>query len=93
MSIGINLKGIDAYEHTNEQCNKCIASQMKAKPFPLRQPLKRKATKPFEIIYIDLLTRLKDALDSYYKYLLVIVDDYTRYSWVYRLKSKHIDYV
>jgi hypothetical protein len=45
------------------------------------------------MIYMDLLTRPKDALDGYYKYLLVIVDDYTRYLWVYRLKSKHIDYV
>ena len=93
MSTGINLKGMDAHEHTNERCDECIAGQMKAKPFPLRQPPKRKATRPFEIIYIDLLTRPEDVLDGHYKYLLVIVDDYTRYSWVYRLKSKHIDHV
>jgi hypothetical protein len=93
MSTGINLKGIDAYEHTNKRCNKCIASQIKAKPFPLRQLPKQKATRPFEMIYMDLLTGPKDALDGYYKYLLVIVDDYTRYLWVYKLKSKHIDYV
>ena len=93
MSTSINLKGMDAYEHTDERCDECIASQMKAKPFPLRQPPKRKTTRPFKIIYMDLLTRPEDALNSYYKYLLVIVDDYTRYSWVYRLKSKHIDHV
>ena len=51
------------------------------KTFPLRQPPKRKGTKPFEMIHIDLLTGPEEALDSHYKYLLVIIDDYTRYSW------------
>ena len=40
---------------------------------------------------MDLLTGPEEALDGHYKYLLVIIDDYTRYSWVYGLKSKHIE--
>jgi hypothetical protein len=31
------------------------------------------------MIYIDLLSGPEEALDSYFKYLLVIIDDYTRY--------------
>jgi len=90
-STGINLKGMDAHEYANERCDECMAGQMKAKPFPLRQPPKRKATKPFEMIYMDLLTGPEEALDGHFIYLLVIVNDYNRYSWVYGLRSKHIE--
>jgi hypothetical protein len=90
MSTGMNLKGIDAHEvgDTNERCGECMMGQMKVKPFPLRQPTRRKATRPFEMIHMDLLTGPEDALDGHYKYLFVIIDDYTRYSWVYGLKDK-----
>jgi len=90
-STGVTLKGMDAHEFADERCDECMAGQMKAKPFPLRQPPKRKGTKPFEMIHMDLLTGPEEALDGHYRYLLVIVDDYTRYSWVYGLKSKHIE--
>jgi hypothetical protein len=90
-STGITLKGMDAHIDADERCNECMAGQMKAKPFPLRQPPKRKGIKPFEMIHMDLLEGPEAALDGHYKYLLVIIDDYTRYSWVYGLKSKHIE--
>ena len=88
---GITLKGMDAHIDADERCDECMAGQMKAKPFPLRQPPKRKGIKPFEMIHMDLLEGPEAALDGHYKYLLVIIDDYTRYSWVYGLKSKHIE--
>ena len=93
MSTGMNLRGIDAHEvgDINERCDECMMGQMKAKPFPLRQPTNRRATRPFEMIYIDLLTGPESALDGRYKYLLVIVDDYIRYSWVYGLRDKDIE--
>jgi hypothetical protein len=50
MSTGITLRGMDAHEHADERCDECMAGQMKAKPFPLRQPPKRRATRPFELI-------------------------------------------
>jgi len=94
-STGLNLKGMDAHVGADERCDECMAGQMKAKPFPLRQPPNRKGTRPFEMIYMDLLEAPKGqlALDGHYQYLLIIVDDYTRYSWAYGLKSKHIDKV
>jgi hypothetical protein len=66
---------------------------MKAKSFPLRQPFKRRVIRLFKIIYIDLLSGPKEALDSHFKYLLVIIDNYTRYLWVYGLRSKYIEVV
>ena len=91
-STGIKLKGMDAHAGANERCDECMAGQMKAKPFPLRQPPDRKGTRPFEMIYMDLLEAPKEhpALDGHYHWLLVIVDDYTRYSWAYGLKSKEL---
>ena len=86
---------MDAHVSANERCDECMAGQMKAKPFPLKQPPNRKGTRPFEMIYMDLLEAPKGqpALDGHYHWLLVIIDDYTRYSWAYGLKSKHIDKV
>ena len=37
-SIGIKLKEIDAYANANKRYDECIIGQMKAKPFPLKQP-------------------------------------------------------
>jgi hypothetical protein len=45
------------------------------------------------MIYIDLLSGPEEALDGYFKYLLVIIDDYTRYLWVYGFRSKYIEAV
>ena len=90
-STGITLKGMDAHEFADERCDECMAGQMKAKPFPLRQPPLRKGTRSFEMIHMDLLEGPGPALDGHYEYVLVIIDDYTRYSWVYGLRSKHIE--
>jgi Reverse transcriptase (RNA-dependent DNA polymerase)/Integrase core domain len=90
-STGITLKGMDAHEFADERCDECMAGQMKAKPFPLRQPPLRKGTRPFEMVHMDLLEGPGPALDGHYEYVLVIIDDYTRYSWVYGLRSKHIE--
>jgi hypothetical protein len=71
---------MDAHKSADERCDECMAGQMKAKPFPLRQPPNRRGSKPFEMIHIDLLKGPEAALDGHYEYLLVIIDDYTRYS-------------
>jgi hypothetical protein len=68
-----------------------MAGQIKAKLFPLKQPPKRKGTKPFKMIHMDLLEGPEIALNGHYRYLLVIINDYTRYSWVYGLKFKYIE--
>src|SRR5439155_26686222 len=78
-STGITLKGMDAHEFADERCDECMAGQMKAKPFPLRQPPLRKGTRPFEMSHMDLLEGPGPALDGHYGYVLVIIDDYTRY--------------
>ena len=87
MSTRITLKRMDAHKgsNVNEHYDKCMIGQMKAKLFPLQQPTNRRSKRPFEMIHMDLLTTLESALDGYYKYLLVIVDDYTWYAWVYGL--------
>jgi transposase InsO family protein len=42
---------------------------------------------------MDLLSGPEEALDGYFKYLLVIIDDYIRYLWIYGLRSKYIEVV
>jgi hypothetical protein len=84
---------MNIHKYADERCDECMTEQIKAKLFPLRQPPKRRATRPFEMIHMNLLSGPEEMLNSYYKYLLVIIDDYTRYLWVYGLRSKHIEAV
>ena len=39
---------------------------------------------------MDLFIGPEEALNDRYKYLLIIIDNYIRYSWVYGLKLKYI---
>ena len=57
---------------------------MKAKPY--KESLKR-ATKPFQLIHMDLM---ECSIQSYhkYKYICVIVNDFSSYTWIGLLTLK-----
>ena len=43
---------------------------------------------PFELIHCDLWGPFATCTVEYYKYFFTIVDDFSRYTWVYLLKLK-----
>jgi hypothetical protein len=47
-----------------------------------------KSKKSFELIHTDLMGPVNEASCNRHKYIMVVVDDHTRYAWVYFLKKK-----
>jgi hypothetical protein len=68
----------------------CIVGKIKILPYPRKQPILRRANRPIEILYIDLLQGPCAVLGTGFEYLLIIVDDYTRIAWCIGLKTKDI---
>jgi hypothetical protein len=83
-SIGMKLSSQDMHI-----CDDCKRGQMRAKPFP-EQPTLVRSLRPFDLVHTDLLEGPMRALGEQYKWLLIIVDDYTRFSWCYGLATKDI---
>ena len=81
-----NVNGYKKVELPKEkqQCIGCLKGKMKAKPY--KESLKR-ATKPFQLIHMDLM---ECPIQSYhkYKYICVIVDDFSSYTWIGLLTLK-----
>jgi len=47
-----------------------------------------RSEEPFALIHTDLMGPVGQMSVSQHKYIMVIIDDYTRYAWVYFLKKK-----
>jgi hypothetical protein len=62
---------------------------MRVKLFPEQSTLVR-SLRSFNLVYTDLLEDFIRVLGEQYKWLLIIVDDYTRYTWCYGLATKDI---
>jgi len=66
-----------------EGCNIC-SYKMKNKPY---KKVINNSKEPFELIHMDTVSSPDTSLYGN-KYFLTILDDYTRYAWVYFMKSK-----
>jgi hypothetical protein len=62
---------------------------MCAKPFS-KQPTLVRSLRPFNLMHTNLFESLIRALDEQYKWLIIIINDYTRFAWCYGLVTKNI---
>jgi hypothetical protein len=62
---------------------------MRAKSFP-EQPILVRSLRFFDLVHTDLLEGLMRALGEQYKWLMIIIDNYTRFAWCYGLATKDI---
>ena len=85
-ATGLKLKGKE--KGLRHPCDACKMGQSKAKPHPKKQRTLKRSTRPFELIHVDLLVGTTRSLGESIKYLLIIVDDYSRYTWGIGLKKK-----
>ena len=51
-------------------------------------PSSHRASAPFELLYVELRGLLEKLSTFRHKYIIGIVDDYTRFAWVYFFKEK-----
>lgn len=65
-------------------CSECLINKSHKLPFSQNSIV---STRPLEYIYSDLWTSPILSVDNY-KYYLILIDHFTRYSWLYPLKRK-----
>jgi len=62
----------------------CAGSKLRNKP---HSPNFNRARKPLELIYMDLVGPIDESIQGN-KYFLTILDDYSRFGWIYFMKNK-----
>jgi len=63
----------------------CKLGKSKTLPFSLHKTC---TTKPFEVIHTDVWGIAPVISHEHYKYFVIFIDDFTRFTWVYFLRSK-----
>lgn len=66
-------------------CNSCKLGKSKILPFPIHQS---NVNQPFDMIHSDLWGISPVISHANYKYFITFIDDYSRFTWVYFLRSK-----
>lgn len=67
-------------------CECCLKGKFSRKPFP--PVTTRKTSQPLELIHTDLCGPMENATPSGNRYLMTLIDDFSRYTTVYLLKKK-----
>lgn len=70
---------------SSSPCSACSLRKSKTLPFSVST---NKSTSPFELIHSDLWGPSPVLSAVEYKYFVLFIDDYTRFTWVYLLKRK-----
>ncbi|KAK1605477.1 hypothetical protein QYE76_029150 [Lolium multiflorum] len=70
----------------NRVCRACVEGKMHDSPHPSKTIISSKRI--LELLHVDLFGPVSHASLGAKKHCLVIVDDYSRYTWVYFLKTK-----
>ena len=71
--------------HSNKECVVCPIAKLKRLPFPNSNHMSNHA---FDLIHCDVWGPFAKATHDGFRYFLTIVDDATRSTWVYLMKSK-----
>nr|GEY72719.1 ribonuclease H-like domain, reverse transcriptase, RNA-dependent DNA polymerase [Tanacetum cinerariifolium] len=80
------VHGIPAIKHTTQVCDVCLIKKHSRAPFPKKA--KARSTSPLDLVYGDLCGPITPPTPSGKKYIFLLVDDYSRYMWVYFLSTK-----
>ncbi|KAL8090107.1 hypothetical protein AgCh_039543 [Apium graveolens] len=80
------VRGFPGIQEVKEVCSGCLMSKQTRKPFPSKANYT--AARALELIHGDLCGPIEPAIMGGNKYFLLLVDDFSRYMWIYFLKSK-----
>jgi hypothetical protein len=80
------VRGMPLISQVEQVCEACLAGKHRRAPFP-RQVMAR-TTRPLELLHGDLCGLITPATPSGNRYILLLVDDYSRYMWLTLLPSK-----
>jgi len=80
--------GMPHVDHVEQLCDTGVVTKQKRRPFP-RQASYR-ATEKLELVHSDLCGPVTPTTPGGCRYLLLLVDDASRYMWVVRLDTKEV---
>ncbi|KAK1616000.1 hypothetical protein QYE76_021517, partial [Lolium multiflorum] len=84
---GEHIEGLTGVSFEKDRvCSACVAGKQLKKKHPIKSIVT--TSRPLELLHLDLFGPSHYDTLGGSKYGLVIVDDYSRYSWVFLLKSK-----
>ena len=80
------VNGLPIISHPNQLCEVCIFGKYPRKPFP--KEAISKATKPLQLVHVDVYGSIKPTSFGKNNYFLLFIDDFSCKTWVYFLKTK-----
>ena len=80
------VRGLPSIEHPNQLCEGCLLGKQSRKSFP--KETSTRATKPFQLVHIDVCGSIKPSSLGKSNYFLLFIGDFSRKSWAYFLKQK-----
>lgn len=73
-------------QHPDQVCQACLAAEQTRKPFP--NSAKWRAEEPLQLVHVDLCGPITPFTVVGNKYFMMLVDDCTRWTTVFMLKTK-----
>lgn len=80
------VTGMPRIQQPKEVCGGCMMSKQTRRPFPSKTSFS--ATRFLELVHGDICGPISPSTDAGNRYFLLLVDDYSRFMWVYMLKNK-----
>jgi transposase InsO family protein len=78
--------GLPVLEQVEQVCDSCLVGKHWRAPFP--QQATRRSTKSLELIHGDLCGPISPETPSGSRYILILVDDFSKYMWISLLSNK-----
>ena len=78
--------GVPLIQHPDQVCQSCLTAKQTRKPFP--RSVLWKIDEPLQLVHVDLCGPITPSTLAGNKYFMLLVDDCTRWTTVYMLKSK-----
>ncbi|KAJ9541813.1 hypothetical protein OSB04_028319 [Centaurea solstitialis] len=80
------VKGLPQFDHENQLCESCLVGKQTRKSFPTTTTYKAK--RPLELVHGDLCGPITPATKGQNRYVFTLIDDFSRFMWIYLLKEK-----
>lgn len=81
------VTGMPLLSHPSQVCEGCMIAKQARQSFP--KEAQWRAKEPLQLLHADLCGPITPATKGGNQYFLLIVDDYSRYMWVYLIKNKY----
>ena len=80
------VEGVPAIEHPYQICRNCLVAKQTRTSYP--RVARWRAQKKLELVHVDLCGPITPSTAGGNRYFMLLIDDYTRWTYVYVLKTK-----